>query len=157
MSAPEFSLDRNYSEENNIDSQGRKWMIHSSKSHPGLVWGRPEPDREDAQIPKQFSGKWTSKDRLQKQINVYLTADWNKAEAAMAQAARVAQAAKENKVVEPEPEPEPVVRKTEAESLAELPQEIRDVLGDTIATEEPEAKATPVVKKVKTKVAKKKA
>lgn len=128
---PEFSLDRNYSIENNIDPQGRTWLIHSSKQYPGLVWGRPNPDRSDAQIPKQFEGKWTSKDRLQRQINVYLIAAWDQAEAAQARTQRAKQAAKENPVVE-----EVVVKKTAEESLAELPDEVKDLLGDTIAVEE---------------------
>lgn len=141
MSAPlEQGIDRRYSEKNNIDSHGRKWKMHSSKQHPGLVWARPDPDREDAVIPKQFEGKWTSKERLSKQIALYITADWNKAEAAMARAARVAQAAKENQKIAPEPEPE--VKQTAAESLDDLPQEIKDTLGDIIAVDEPKKKVT---------------
>ena len=144
MSAtPEFSLDRNYSEANNIDAQGRKWQIHSSRQYPGLVWARPNPDREDAQIPKQFEGKWTSKERLQKQLSMYLKSSWNHAEAAKAKAQRVAQAAKENKPAE-----EVLPQKTAEESLAELPQEMKDLLGDVIAIEKPVAKKKPAAKKV---------
>lgn len=152
MSAhPEFNLDRKISIENNVDAEGKKWELHSSKKHPGLVWARPNPDRTDAIIPKLFYGMWTSKERLQKQIEQHLAASWNKAEAAADRARLVAFAAKAKieEVVEPVVE---VIKQTAEESLAALPDEIKDFLGDTIATEVVEEK--PVAKK---KVTKKKA
>lgn len=161
---PEFNLDRTVSIQNKVDAEGRKWEIHSSRQYPGLVWVRPNPDREDAIIPKQMYGKWTSKDRLSKQMDAYLETSWTKAEQAKAKLERQNQAAKElaakeNKeaIEQVQKQEEEAPKQTEAESLEALDEDIKDFLGDTIALkEEVDPPKEKVAKKPAKKAAKKK-
>lgn len=132
MSHEQFNLDRHISLQNMIDPTGRKWTLHGSRGS-SLVHARPEPDRTDAQIPKEFAGQWTSPTVLKERITVWLTAQWNKSdEIARLNALRAGRG-------EPEvAELPPVVQKTPEESLAELPDEIKEALGDVIQVATPE-------------------
>lgn len=118
-----FNLDRHISIENMIDPQGRKWEVHANRE-TALVHARPNPDRSDAQIPKEFSGQWTSAMVLKEIILVWLNRQWDKSDAAAVKTERVEQAEKEA-----------VQKMTPEESLEALPDEIKDVLGDVIAVE----------------------
>ncbi len=79
-------IDRETCIGNNIDALGKKWVIKHI-AHSTLYTVRPDPDREDAQIPKLFQGKYTHPDRAQAKIAVHLKNTWDKAEAATKKAA----------------------------------------------------------------------
>ena len=144
----QFNLERALSEENMVDPQGRKWEIKGEREH-GLVHARPNPDRADAQIPADFSGRWTSPSLLKGKIERWISKQWDMAENAARTAGRKAHAAAV--------EATEVAKKTAEESLAELPDEVKEVLGNIIAVKEEEeevkAETKPATKK---KVAKKK-
>jgi hypothetical protein len=89
-----FDLDREVSIQNGVDAEGKKWVIKAQRGN-GLLYARPDPDRENAVIPKDLSGLWTKIGLLQKQIGIYLDKSWNQAEEAKLKAERKAQAAKE--------------------------------------------------------------
>lgn len=91
---PELVIDREESIKHNIDCFGRKWVITKKPFTPSLVVCRPEVDREDAVIPKQMIGDWTSRIRLQEQLNIYLKQSWDKADAALKQSAAKAREVK---------------------------------------------------------------
>jgi len=129
-----YNLERATALKERIDPTGKKWEIKGNRGS-SLVHARPNPDRADAQIPKEFIGKWTSPSTLAEKIDAWLNKQWDLAEALIAKAERKAQAAKENPVVAPEP-------KTAEESLAELPEEIKQELGDMIATK-PDVETLP--------------
>lgn len=118
-----YNLDRQVSLENMIDPTGKKWEIHGSKG-TALVHARPNPDRSDAQIPKQFSGQWTSPSVLKGRIVSWLKVQWNMSE----EAARKAAFRAGRTTLPP--------KKTPEESLAELPDEIKEDLGDLLAIAE---------------------
>ena len=94
MTDNKFDLDREVSIERGIDAEGKKWVIKAQRGN-GLLFARPDPDRENAVIPKELGGLWTKIGLLQAQIDLYLDKSWTKAEEARAQAERKAVAAKE--------------------------------------------------------------
>lgn len=79
-------IDREHCIANNIDALGKKWIIKHI-AHSTLYTVRPDPDREDAQIPKLFQGKYTHPDRAQAKISVHLKNTWDMAEVAQKKAA----------------------------------------------------------------------
>jgi hypothetical protein len=91
-----FNLDRKMNMDNNIDPNGRKWNIVHIKG-TALYTARPEPYRDDIVFPDEFKGRWTKPTLLDKQIKLYLTRAWNKADEATAKSERRIQAAKEAK------------------------------------------------------------
>lgn len=94
MSEDKFDLDRETNLKNNIDAQGKKWVIHKQRSN-GLLFVRPDPDRVDAVIPSKLQGLWTKIGLLQAQLDLYLNESWDKADEAKIKAERKAQAAAE--------------------------------------------------------------
>lgn len=90
-----FNLDRAQREAENIDAFGKKWKVIVNRQN-GLCHARPEPDREDAVIPKVIDGQWTKPSLLLDQIKKHVTKSWDMAEAATAKAERKLQAEKEN-------------------------------------------------------------
>lgn len=125
-----FNLDRKISMDNMIDPTGRKWDVKGERGS-SLVHARPNPDRADALIPVQFKGRWTSPTVLREKIETWLNQQWDKSEA---ETLRRSQRAG---IVELQQKQE--TKQTPEESLAELPDEIKEVLGDIIAVvEEPE-------------------
>lgn len=84
-------IDRDECVAKNIDALGKKWVIKHI-AHTSLYTVRPDPDREDAQIPEVFQGKYTHPDRAQSRIDLHLERSWNAAEKAQSksQAKRVA-------------------------------------------------------------------
>jgi hypothetical protein len=90
----EFNFDRAQKEEHLIDALGKKWTVVVNKQN-GLCHTRPEPDREDAVIPKNIAGQWTKPTLLMEQIKLYVSSTWDKAEEVAAKNARQVQAAKE--------------------------------------------------------------
>jgi hypothetical protein len=79
-------IDRDNCIANNIDALGKKWVIKHIQ-HTTLYTVRPDPDREDAQIPTVFQGKYTHPERAQNQLNLHLNRSWDKAETAQAKSA----------------------------------------------------------------------
>ena len=94
MSEQTFNLDRENNIKENVDAIGKQWKIHVKKGN-GLCYVRPNPDREDAQIPKKLQGMWTKPSIVQPLIKAHVEASWDQADAALAAADRKAQAAKE--------------------------------------------------------------
>lgn len=90
----EFNLDREMNIRNNIDAQGKKWVVHIKRGS-NLCFARPEPDRADAHIPDLLAGHWTKVGMLNEKIKMYVTESWDKADELAKRAARKAQAAKE--------------------------------------------------------------
>lgn len=124
-----YNLERATALKELIDPTGRKWEIKGQRGS-SLVHARPNPDREDAQIPNAFSGQWTSPSVLKEKIDVWLGRAWDKSELAALKLDRKAHAA--SVVTE-----EAVVKQTAEESLKALPEKIKAELGDIIATEIP--------------------
>lgn len=120
---------------NMIDPTGKKWVIKGERG-TALVHARPDPDRADAQIPKSFRGKWTSPTVLREKIQVWLNFQWSEVEAKEKQKEGKQRAALQREEEAKAPQ------KTVEESLAELPEEIRETLGDIIATEENDGEDT---------------
>lgn len=89
-----YDLDRATNIENDIDAFGKKWEIKQERGR-ALYFTRPNPDREDAVIPKNMQGKWTKIELLRKEIRKHVVASHDQADAARAKAERKAQAAKE--------------------------------------------------------------
>ena len=89
-----YDLNREQHVGANVDALGRKWVIHMNRQN-GLCYARPEPDRSDAQIPKNMKGLWTKVGLLEKEIKKYVNDTWDTAEQAKLQAERKKQAAKE--------------------------------------------------------------
>ncbi len=144
----QFNLDRQISIENMIDPTGKKWEI-KGKRGAGLVHARPNPDRADAQIPKEFKGQWTSSTTLRNLIITWLNKMWTQSERAALEASMKGKA----RVVEKEPVVEP--KQTPEESLDALSPEIKAELGGLLRVAEPEVEEKeepkPVVKKKATK------
>lgn len=135
MSHEGFDLDRHVSIENMVDPTGKKWLIHAERGS-ALVHARPEPDRADAQIPKEFSGRWTSVTVLKEKMNIWLNRQWDHADRVIAERARkVAPLTEDELLVEPEVKGN---QQSAEESLAALDPEIAAELGDTIAVAAPE-------------------
>lgn len=132
MAHEQFNLDRKISVDNMVDPTGKKWEIHGRRGS-ALVHARPNPDRADAQIPKEFSGEWTSPQRLNDLIKAWLNRMWDKAEAAQLKAARRSQVLPDSELEYDEPE---VVKQTPEESLASLDPAIAAELGDVLAVKE---------------------
>lgn len=88
-----FDLDRQTNEANSIDSNGKKWEIKQKRGR-ALYFTRPNPDREDAVIPRKMRGLWTKVELLKKEIDKYISASWDQAEAATQKQVRKAHAAK---------------------------------------------------------------
>lgn len=120
----QFNLDRHINIENNVDALGKQWKIVRANRENALLKAIPEPFRADFVCPDEFKGQWTSSDKLQEKITVYLNRSWDQAEAKAQKTTRVEQAAKE------------APKKTAVESLEELPAEVKAELGDILATEE---------------------
>ena len=78
----ELKIDREASIEKNIDCLGREWVIQKRPHFPALFICRPKDDREDAIIPKQIVGSWTSMAKMKTQLESYLKASWDKADMA---------------------------------------------------------------------------
>lgn len=122
MSHPEvFNLERKQALEEHIDPTGKKWEIKGERGS-ALVHARPNPDRSDAQIPKDFGGKWTSPSVLREKIELWLNKQWDMSER-KAQRAHIVE--HQQKI-------------TPQESLDALPQEIKDELGITDDNQEEE-------------------
>jgi len=117
MSHPEFNLDRHISIDNFVDPLGKKWEIHGERGS-ALVHARPNPDRADAIIPSMFAGQWTSPTVLREKLLTWLNREWDKSEIASTKAGRKDHAAKQ----------------TQEESLASLPVEIKEELGNILDT-----------------------
>ena len=94
MSSEVFNLDRETNIAANVDALGKKWIIHANKQ-TGLCYVRPEPDREDAVIPKILRGKWTKPSIVLPLIQQYVTATWDHADKVTTDNERTKQAAKE--------------------------------------------------------------
>lgn len=94
MSNDKFDLDRETNLKQNIDAQGKKWIVHKQKA-TGLLFVRPHPDRVDAVIPDKLQGLWTKIGLLQAQLDLYLLETWDKADKAKLDAERKKQAAAE--------------------------------------------------------------
>lgn len=115
-----------------VDPTGKKWEIHGRRGS-ALVHARPNPDRADAQIPKEFSGEWTSPQRLKDLVKIWLNRMWDKAEAEQIKRAR--RSYMDDALLDyDKPEPEP--KQTPEESLAALDPEIAAELGEVIAIKE---------------------
>lgn len=125
-----YNLERQQNIENRIDPTGKKWEIYSIKGS-ALFECRPIPYNPNTIIPDEFKGRWTKTTLLLEQVLLYLNRAWDKADAAKLKNDRRNQAAKENAKAKPK-------QKTAKESLDELPQEVKDTLGDTISTEDNE-------------------
>jgi hypothetical protein len=147
-----FSTDRHVSIENMMDPTGKQWVIHGERGS-ALVHARPNPDRVDAQIPKEFGGKWTSPTVLKEKMITWLNRQWDHAERVTLENSKKRAPLQEGELL-PDPEPE-VEKQTPEESLAALDPEIAAELGDVIAVKEEEKEEEPEV--VKPKVSKKKA
>ena len=117
-----YNLERQTALENRIDPTGKKWIIKGSRES-ALVHARPDPDRVDAQIPKVFSGQWTSPAVLVEKIDNWLISQWNASDAA-ANKARLKAHALLNQVEEAK-------KITPEESLDALSDEIKQELGLT--------------------------
>lgn len=129
-----FNLERNLAEEKLIDPTGKKWEIKGEREN-GLVHARPNPDRVDAVIPDEFAGRWTSAALLRTKIINWLKKQWDMSEQVAAKNARKAAVTAEHKA-----------QKTAEESLNELPDHIKEALGDTIAVKEEEDASKTVQK-----------
>lgn len=91
---PTFDLNRENNIEALVDATGKKWKIHVNKQN-GLCKARPEPDRVDAVIPKEFAGEWTKPSLLQPIIQNYVTKTWDQSADYDKKAERKREAAKE--------------------------------------------------------------
>lgn len=94
-----LQIDRENCIAQNIDALGKKWVIRHI-AHTTLYTVRPDPDREDAQIPEVFQGKYTHPDRAQAKINVHLKNSWDKAEVAQAKSENRTAVATDSKSVD---------------------------------------------------------
>ena len=119
-----YNLERATALKELIDPTGRKWEIKGQRGS-SLVHARPNPDREDAQIPDAFAGQWTSPTVLKEKIDVWLGRAWDKSELAAQKLDRKAHAASVETTE---------IKQLAAESLEALPEEIKEALGDIIAT-----------------------
>lgn len=126
MSNEVFNLDRHVAIENNVDALGKKWSIVRASREHALLKAVPDPFRSDFVCPKDIAGMWTSHDKLQEKITIYLNKSWDMADSKKVKQDRKEQASKEAK------------KKTPVESLEALPEEVKEVLGDVIATESTE-------------------
>lgn len=90
-----FNIDREEKISKNVDATGKKWVIHFNRG-TSLCHVRPEPDREDAVIPKILQGRWTKPSLVEPFIKQYVTATWDKADKADKDAERKRQAAREH-------------------------------------------------------------
>lgn len=128
----QFDLDRHISIENSVDPLGRKWEIKGERGS-SLVHARPNPDREDAIIPKDFAGQWTSPTKLSEKITLWLNEQWDDSDKKAVKAVRKEHADKQ----------------TQEESLSGLPEEVKKELGDIIAVveETPKVEKKPTRKK----------
>jgi hypothetical protein len=127
-----FNIDRVTSMQHNIDPTGKKWELKGERGS-SLVHARPNPDRADAIIPKEFQGKWTSPGVLQEKITVWLNKQWDKSDEAIRVAAL--KAGRTKLVVEDSPAE---AKQTPEESLAALDPAIAEELGDLIQVETPQ-------------------
>jgi len=132
-----FNLERKTAMKEMIDPTGKKWELHGQRGS-SLVHARPNPDRSDAQIPKEFSGQWTSPTVLVERITAWLNRQWDASdEQARINALRAGRTMEAPMPTAEELAPEP--KQTPEESLAALDPEIAAELGDLLAVEEPEA------------------
>jgi hypothetical protein len=122
-----YNLERQTALENRIDPTGKKWVIKGNRES-ALVHARPDPDRVDAQIPKEFEGQWTSPSVLTEKIDTWLGRMWDKSDAA-ANKARLRAHALLNEVEEAK-------KVTPQESLDALSDEIKEELGLDLRTED---------------------
>ena len=90
----QFNLDRETNISNHIDPAGKKWEVHKRLGQ-ALFHIRPNPDREDAIIPKEMEGKWTKPKILDEARDLYLKRMWDEAEAQAVKNARANELAKE--------------------------------------------------------------
>ena len=96
MTEEVFDLDREQNIEALVDSFGKQWKIVANKQ-TGLCYARPNPDREDAEIPKLLEGLWTKASLLKPLIVQYVTSTWDAADLAKTKLERKRQAALEVK------------------------------------------------------------
>jgi hypothetical protein len=120
-------LERQTALENSMDPTGKQWVIHGKKGS-ALVHARPNPDRTDAVIPKEFEGQWTSPTVLREKLTIWLNRQWDKSDEI---ARKNALKAGRKTIVEVTEVEEP--KQTPEESLAALDPEIAEELGDVIA------------------------
>ena len=114
----EFNLDRELNIQHNVDALGKKWNVVHIRG-TALYEARPEPYRSDFQCPKEFAGQWTKPPVLKELITKYVTRTWDKSEKASQKNDRKAY---KNKTTAAD----------HAKSLEDLPQEIKDELGEAI-------------------------
>jgi len=91
---PTFDLNRENNIERLVDATGKLWKIHVNRQN-GLCHVRPEPDREDAVIPKELAGQWTKPSLIRPKIVDYVTKSWDHAEKVRIESERKTQAALE--------------------------------------------------------------
>jgi hypothetical protein len=94
-----YNLDRENNIQASVDALGKKWEIHYNKQ-TGLCYARPNPDRSDAQIPKDLEGLWTKPSLLAPRIKKYVTDTWDHADRIKQENERKVQAAKEHAALE---------------------------------------------------------
>ena len=121
-----FNIDRHVNIENNVDALGKQWQIFHLKGS-ALYEARPNPYRADTEIPDEFKGRWTKPHLLQEQILKYLNRSWDHAEEAAKKSASNKRVAEQRAATK---------KKNAKESLDDLPEEIKQELGDTIATKD---------------------
>lgn len=111
-----FNLDREQNILHNVDALGKKWNIQNIRGS-SMYLARPEPYREDYEIPKCMQGKWTKVELLREQIQFHVKRTWDHADGIQAKSAGKARAVK---------------AKTNEESMADLDPAIAKELGDAI-------------------------
>ena len=114
-----FDLDRVTNIENNIDAFGKKWEIVRKDRATALLIAKPNPYRKDFVCPEEFVGAWTSFDRLQEKVKLYVTRTWDLADEASKPLA---------KKVDPDIQVKTPIQKAK-ESVLSLSPEIRKELG----------------------------
>jgi len=98
-----FNLDRDTNLKARIDPTGRKWEIHGKRGS-SLYRARPNPDRDDAVIPKLFAGDWTKPELLLEKIDLYLVRAWDDSDRKAEEARRTKEAAVEQAALRAEEE-----------------------------------------------------
>jgi hypothetical protein len=78
MAKVEFTLDREEMISKNVDATGKQWHIKPVRGF-SLVEVIPEDPR--VKVPSEIGGRWTKREWLQKRLDAYLNASWNKQEA----------------------------------------------------------------------------
>ena len=132
-----FNLDRETNLKARIDPTGRKWEVHGKRGS-ALYYARPNPDREDAVIPKLFAGDWTKPGLLLEKIDLYLERAWDTSDKAVAKTARLKAESEATKLLrEKAREEEEAAAALGAEppaSAAEMIAEAESMVTDAVGT-----------------------